>query len=108
MHESRALIASAPHPHGQVGYLRWRPCNSGADTAACDSGGAACLGHVFVAPSHRRSGVAQLLLAYFFEQAVLRFDVACLSVEEWNAGARALYLKVGFVDSGGGVLVKKF
>jgi predicted GNAT family acetyltransferase len=41
-----------------------------------------------------------------FEQAVLRFDVACLSVEEWNAGARALYIRVGFEDSGGGVLVK--
>lgn len=80
-----------------VGYLRWNRC--GSEECAC-GGTAACIGHIFVALSWRRQGVAEALLANFCKEAKIGgFKQSCLSVEAWNDGARALYLKHGYRPS---------
>ncbi len=92
--EGRVLVVNTSDELPPVGYLRWNRCDS--EECAC-GGTAACVGHVFVASSWRRQGVAAALLATFFEEATTAgFAQVCLSVEAWNASARALYIKHGF------------
>lgn len=95
--EGRVLVVKTSDALPPVGFLRWNRC--GSEECAC-GGTAACVGHVFVASSWRRQGVAELLLTTFCEEAAIAgFRQSCLAVEPWNVGARALYAKHGYRPS---------
>jgi ribosomal protein S18 acetylase RimI-like enzyme len=97
--DGRALVVREPSSGSlslalPVGYLRWDSC--GKAQCGC-GGGAACIGHIFVSAVWRRQGMAEALLRAAWEGAKAEgLTHSCLSVETWNIGAKALYVKHGY------------
>jgi ribosomal-protein-alanine N-acetyltransferase len=57
--------------------------------------------NIAVRPTHRRRGIGELLLDYFFKKAVERdIDAVTLEVRVSNHHAQNLYWKMGFKDMG--------
>ena len=63
--------------------------------------GAAMLEGIWVAPGSRRAGVASRALRGLCGRLLERFDLVSLVVNADNAPARALYAKLGFVETEG-------
>lgn len=89
-HELRLMLNEAGE---RVGYTWWVPEDR-------PFGRVAYIYDLAVHPEHRRKGYAQAALAQIEAYARERgFIGVQLSVFGWNAGARQLYLRAGFVET---------
>jgi len=85
-----AILMAGRNRQQPIGFLIWR-----------DLGGEAEILSLGVAPDTQRSGVGQMLLNGFIDQArQTHTDRLFLEVDEGNVAACALYQQAGFTQSG--------